>query len=149
MENNKPKGLISAEEESRISRSVVVWINKFEELTVPIVNFERLLPDEESMAISTIQGTYITKRFILGGHQAEYNFKVIYRIRPANSNDKRLLADELLNNLGDWAVANPPEIGEKINVIKVETTARASLFAAYDDGTEDHQIMIKLTYEVI
>lgn len=149
MQNNKSKILASAEEESNISRSVVVWVNKFDALTVPIVNFERLLADEESMAVSTIQGTYITKRFICGGHEAEYNFKIIYRIRPGNSNDKRLLADELLNNLGDWMTRNPPDLGEEITVINVETTARASVFAAYEDGTEDHQIMIKLIYEVI
>ena len=149
MADNRPKTLASAAEEASVSRSMVVWANKFKNLPVGIVNFERLLPDEESMALSTIQGTYITRKFIFGGHQAEYNFKVIYRIRPGNSNDKRLKADELLNEFGDWATTELPDIGEKIRVVKMETTARSSLFAAYEDGTEDHQILMKMTYEVI
>lgn len=49
-------------------------------------------------ALSTIQGTYITRRYILGGYQAEYQFKLIYRIKPGDSIDKRLEADELLNH---------------------------------------------------
>lgn len=146
---NKRKTLASAEEESEVSRRVVVWLNGYENLPVGMINFESLKADEESMAVSTIQGTYITRRFLYGGHEAEYGFKIVYRIRPGNSNDKRLAADELLNILGDWATINHPDLGEQIRVKRVETTARSSLFAAYNDGMEDHQVLMKLVYEVI
>lgn len=63
------------------------------------------------MALSTIQAAYITKKYILGGHEAEYQFKVIYRIKPGTSNDKRLSADEVLNSLGDWAAGQRPDLG--------------------------------------
>lgn len=98
--------LAATEEVDKISRSMLVWANTFPEKPVDIIKYEFLSTDqgdETGMALSTIQGTYITKRFILGGYQAEYQFKLIYRIKPGRSNDKRLEADELLNHFGDWA----------------------------------------------
>ncbi len=102
------------------------------------------------MALSTIQAAYIVKKYILGGYQAEYQFKVIYRMKPGNSNDKRLKADETLNALGDWAASEkPPAIGDGRKVIRIEPTTRSSLFAMYENGDEDHQILMKMNYEVI
>lgn len=102
------------------------------------------------MALSTIQAAYIVKKYILGGYQAEYQFKVIYRMKPGNSNDKRLKADETLNALGDWAASEkPPTIGDGHRVIRIEPTTRSSLFAVYENGDEDHQILMKMNYEVI
>ena len=100
------------------------------------------------MAMSTIQAAYILKKYILGGYKAEYQFKLIYRIKPGNSNDKRLKADELLDALGDWTIGQRPDIGEGKTVVSVEPTTRSSLFAVYENGDEDHQILMKLTYEV-
>jgi len=127
---------------------VLIWVNTFSENPVDIIRYEALTADTEAMALSNIQGTYITQRYILGGHRAEYQFKVIYRIKPGSSNDKRLKADELLNRLGDWACESAPDLGDGIRVVKVEVTAQASLFAMYENGDEDHQILMKLTYEV-
>lgn len=149
MESNKKIGLVSADEEAGISRKMVVWANSFPENPVALINYEQLGADAESMALSTIQGTYITKKFIYGGHEAEYQFKIVYRIYAGNSNDKRLRADELLDSFGDWASTESPYIGDGLKVLKIEPTTRSSLFAAYDDGTEDHQIMMRMTYEVI
>lgn len=102
------------------------------------------------MALSTIQAAYIVQKYILGGYQAKYQFKVIYRMKPGNSNDKRLKADELLNALGDWAASEtPPNIGDGRRVIRIEPTTRSSLFAVYENGDEDHQILMKMNYEVI
>lgn len=149
METKNNKGLPPAGDEDAISRKILVWLNDFPESPVALINFENLAADQESMALSTIQSSYITKRFIYGGYRGEYQFKVIYRIKPGNSNDKRLKADELLNRLGEWAKVNLPDLGEGITALKVEPSARASVFAAYDNGDEDHQILLKLSYEVI
>lgn len=128
-----------------------VWVNTFPEKPVGIIKYEFLnieQGEETAMALSTIQGTYITKRFILGGYQAEYQFKLIYRIKPGKSNDKRLEADELLNHFGDWARNQNPDLGDGIRALRVEPTTQSSKFAAYEDGYEDYQILMKLTYEV-
>ena len=139
---------IPAAEEDQISRKMLVWLNTFPQKPVDLIRFEFLPADSAAMAMSTIQAAYIVKKYILGGYQAEYQFKVIYRIKPGNSNDKRLKADELLNALGDWALTQTPDIGTGRRVIRVEPTTRSSLFAIYDNGDEDHQILMKLTYEV-
>ncbi|MEY8361591.1 hypothetical protein [Flavonifractor plautii] len=151
--NEKPRMLVAAEEVDKISRSMSIWVNTFPESPVSLIRYEFLnidkkTGDETAMALSTIQGTYITKRFILGGYQAEYQFKLIYRIKPGESNDKRLEADELLNHFGDWARKNLPDLGDEIRALRVEPTTQSSKFAAYEGGYEDYQILMKLTYEV-
>lgn len=151
--NEKPRSLASRAEEEQIARRMMIWANTFPDLPTDIydgtIMYEQLRDDTPSMALSAIQGTYITARYITGGHQAEYQYKVIYRIKPGNSMDKRLKADELLDKFGDWALLSPPDLGEGMRVVRNEPTTRSALFAAYDNGDEDHQILMKLTYEVI
>lgn len=150
---NKPVLLVSKTEEDQVSRNMVIWANTFPDLPDnlagdPAINFEYLVADFPCMALSTIQSTHILKRYILGGYQAEYQFKIIYRIKPGNSIDKRLKADELLDLFGDWARTQRPYIGDNTRVLHIEATTRSSMFAVYENGDEDHQILMKMTYEV-
>lgn len=142
------KKAVSASEEYQVSRKLLVWLNTYPEKPVDLIRFEFLPADTTAMAMSTIQAAYILQKYILGGYKAEYQFKLIYRIKPGNSNDKRLKADELLDALGDWTIGQRPDIGEGKTVVSVEPTTRSSLFAVYENGDEDHQILMKLTYEV-
>ena len=142
------KKAVSAAEEYQVSRKLLVWLNTYPEKPVDLIRFEFLPADTTAMAMSTRQAAYILKKYILGGYKAEYQFKLIYRIKPGNSNDKRLKADELLDALGDWTIGQRPDIGEGKTVVSVEPTTRSSLFAVYENGDEDHQILMKLTYEV-
>ncbi len=156
---NEKTALVTAEEEDKISRNVLIWLNTFPDIPdavmvgnpVTPIGFEFLVNDQPGMALSTIQSPYITKRYILGGYEAEYQFKVIYRITPGNSpsSDKRLKADELLDQLGDWTQCSFPDLGAGIRAVRVEPTTRSSKFAEYENGDEDHQILMKMTYEVI
>lgn len=127
-----------------------MWLNTFPGIPedIDLIRFESLPADGVGMALSTIQSAYIVKKYIVGGYQAEYQFKVIYRVKPGNSNDKRLKADEVLNALGDWVETGNPDIGDGRRVIRIEATTRSSLFAAYENGDEDHQILMKMNYEV-
>ena len=149
----KVRSLVTSEEADKISRAMSVWANTFPDKPVAVIRYEFLDIDEKTgeetaMALSTIQGTYITRRYILGGYQAEYQFKIIYRIKPGNSNDKRLQDDEMLNRFGDWAMDQKPDLGEGVNALRVEPTTQSSKFAQYEDGSEDYQILMRLTYEV-
>lgn len=150
-ENKTPLAFVEQAEEEKMSRKVMVWINTFPDIPpeVDTIRYESLKDDVTSMALSTIQGAYITRRYILGGHEAEYQFKVIYRIKPGNSMDARLKADELLDKLGVWASRNKPDLGEGIRALRATPTSQSSLYAIYENGDEDHQILMKLTYEVI
>lgn len=149
--NDKPIIKASSEEESKISRKLVQWINNYPDLpyNVSMVKYEYLLT-APSLAISSETGAVINKQYITGGHAAEYQFKVIYAIpNPGTSDNERLKADELLDNIGIWASHNMPDLGEGIENIKIVPTSSATMFARYENGDEDHQIFLKLTYEVI
>lgn len=147
---NKNVYLVTAMEQDKISRILLYWLNEYPDLPASI-NYEFLSSGEPSMALSTIQGATKTKRYITGGYEAQYQFKVIYRAQPGDSNDGRLRADETLNDLGDWACTNPdlPDLGVGISCLRIETNARSSLFGRYENGDEDHQILMTMTYEVI
>ena len=149
--DSKQKKLVSAEEEQDISRKMMIWANSFSDDDMPAatINYEFLAANSASMALSTIQGAYITQKYILGGHEAEYQFKIIARIIPGNSNDKRLKCDAMLNRFGDWAMQNLPSLGDGMRVRRMEAVSRAAVFAVYQDGWEDHQILMKMKYEVI
>lgn len=146
---NKPRALVEDNERAEIDRSVLIWLNTYPDLPVAAVTTESQLGiNEPGMAVSSITNAYINKSYILGGYQAEYQFTLIYRIRPGNSMDKSLLANESLNRVGDWARKNPPSLGVGINVRKVDPVSIAQTYALYEDGDEDHHIPIKITYEV-
>lgn len=149
--DSKQKKLVSAEEEQDISRKMMIWANSFSDDDMPAatINYEFLAADTAGMALSVIQGAYITRKYILGGHEAEYQFKIIARIFPGTSNDKRLKADAMLNRFGDWAMQNDPNLGDGIVVQSMEVSGRAAMFARYEGGAEDHHILMKMTYEVI
>lgn len=151
MENRQLKS-VSNTEVDKISRLLLVWLNKCpaKPEDIDLIRYEYLAASAPAMALSTIQGAYITHEYILGGYEAEYQFKLIYRINAGMSNDIRLKADEALNSIGDWAadIGQRPNLGDSINVRRIECASRASIFAAYDNGDEDHQIIMKLTYEV-
>lgn len=144
----KIKNTVSSAEEDQVSRKLLVWLNTFPEKPVDLIRFEFLPADTEAMAMSTIQAAYIVRKYILGGYQAEYQFKLIYRVKPGSSMDTRLKADETLNALGDWVSGKRPDIGEGKRVISMDPTTRSSMFAVYENGDEDHQILMKLNYEV-
>ena len=146
--NNKPISFLSNAETDRVSRALLAWLNEYPDKPVNI-SFEGLRPDTVGIALSTIQGAYKTRQYITGGYEAQYQFKLIYRLQPSDSND-RLAADELLNAFGDWAAQRPdkPDIGAG-NVLRIECNTRSSLFAVYEDGSADHQILLTMTYEVI
>lgn len=150
MAKNKPNALVSGKEADQVSRILLGWLNQFPEKPVTRIEFEYLNVGVPSMAMSTIQAAYKTAQYILGGYRAQYQFKVVYRLQPGNSNNSRLKADEILNSLADWAVArtDKPVLGPGIHVLSIVSNTRSSLFGRYENGDEDHQILMTMTYEV-
>lgn len=149
MSENKPKVLVGTEEEERVGRALLLWLNTWPEKPVARIDFEELPADGVGMTLSAIQAAFKTRQFIDGSYEAQYQFKIVYRLQPGD-NDSRLSADEALNRLGAWAERSPvkPELGENVLVRSVQRDSCASLFAAYDDGSRDHQILMNLRYEV-
>lgn len=146
---NKPRVMVADSERAEIDRNVLIWLNTCPDIPVATVTTESQLgTNEPGMAVSSITNAYINQAYIYGGYQAEYQFTLIYRIRPGNSMNKSLVANETLNRIGDWARRNKPDLGKGIHVQKVEPISIAETYAQYEDGDEDHHIPIKITYEV-
>lgn len=149
-DNQKNVTYLSNEETADVSRKMLSWINQYPDKPVKRIDYEYLYSDVPCMALSTIQGAYKIRQYITGGYQAQYQFKIIYRLQPSN-NDDRLTADEVLNTLGAWAAQpeNKPDIGAGKRVVRVTCNSLSSVFGAYANGDEDHQILMTMTYEVI
>lgn len=144
----KTKQNVSFTEEDQVTRKLLAWLNTYPARPTDGIGFEFLPADREAMTLSTIQAAYMTKRYITGGYRTEYQFRIIYRVKPGNSFDRRLGADEALNALGDWSIGKRPDIGVGKTVVSIEPVTRASTLALYENGDEDHQILMKLIYEV-
>lgn len=150
---DRPVEFVSGLEESDISKKMLKWLNTWPAqnpdvpLSIDLIDYEFMDAKDECMAMSLIQSTYIIERFISGSYIADYQFKIVYRSKP-RSPDARLNADDLLNQLGEWATGQKPDIGSGLEVQELEQTTRSSLFARMEDGWEDHQIFMRMTYKV-
>lgn len=143
---------IAASERRDLDRLMMVWANQFEGIPdgIMLIKYEYFSAKTVGMALSTVQGAYITKSYIYGGHIADYDFEIHYQIAPPGESDsKRLNAVELLNTFGDWASENWPDIGNGRQVLDLRTTSGASYLGATSDNYEDYMIPLKLTYEVM
>lgn len=151
MNSNDKRTPVAASERRDLDRLMLAWANTFPGIpeNVMFIKYEYFAAKSTGMALSSVQGAYITKRYIYGGHVAEYDFEVHYQITPPGENDsKRLQAVELLNAFGEWAEESRPDIGGGRRVLKLQTTSGASYLGATDDHYEDYLIPLKLTYEV-
>lgn len=143
--------MVSKSEPNQISRIMLSWLNEYPDKPVDITNYEYLNAGVPGMALSTIQAEYKVKQYILGGYLAQYQFKVVYRVQPGNSNNNRLKAEELLSNFGYWASkrTDMPVLGDGIRCKQIKVTAPPSFYGRYENGDEDYQILMNMFYEVI
>lgn len=147
----KPVMLAPGREKTDLDRLMLIWANRFPDIpaNVELIKYEYFAAKTVGMALSSVQGAVITKKYICGGYQAEYSFEVHYQIAPpGTSDDKRLKAVETLNKFADWAQTQRPDIGEGRRAIRVETTAFASYLGKTNDQYEDYIVPLKLIYEV-
>ncbi len=143
MPTSKKISYVTAREQEGISRAVLSWLKKHN----PDIEFEYLPPERSGMSLTTIQGAYKTAQYIDGSYEAQYQFGILYRSLPTDS-EERLDAESELNKLGEWAEENRPDLGDEKNVTTVQRTSSASLIARYEDKVEDYQILMTMEYEV-
>lgn len=138
---------VSATEADKIARSVRTWLNTYTGKPAP-VDFE-YLTETKGLALTTVQAAYKTAQYIDGTYQAQYQFALVYRTIPATA-EQRMQADEVLNAFGAWAEGlSGLTLGTNITAIKLTRNAPSALTYRYDNGAEDHQILMTLLYEVI
>lgn len=146
MDENK-KELVSAEEQKRISRAVLEWLNSYEDKPGKKVDFE-YLGKTSGLCLSTVQSAFKLRQYIVGGYEAQYQFQIVLRLIANDVND-RLDADAALDAFGEWAEQNPPDTPPGINRWRVRRDTGASFMERYDNNAEDHSIQMTLNYEVI
>ena len=147
----KPVMLASSNEKADLDRLMLIWANRFPGIpeNVDLIKYEYFAAKTVGMALSSVQGAVITKKYICVGYQAEYSFEIHYQIEPpGTSDDKRLKTVEVLNKFADWAQTQRPDIGEGRRALRVETTAFASYLGVTNDQYEDYIVQLKLIYEV-
>lgn len=143
--------LVSASEEAQIRRVVLGTLNGSGKLPVGAIRYEQLDEGVSGMSMHVEQGAYKVKEYITGGYRAQLRFSLWYRIQPGDSSDERLRADEALDDLGEWAckLENLPELGGTLRAVQIVTNERAGAKGVWDNGDEDHRILLTLTYENI
>lgn len=148
LQNDSIKILVPADEQAELSRILRAWLQRCPDKPLERVDFE-YLGENEGLTLSTIQAAFKTRQFIGGSYEAQYQFKIIYRT-IATTADERLRADEVLDQMGAWAEANTdkPQIADNIRVKRISRDTQAALFDRYEGDVEDHQILMKLIYEV-
>ena len=146
-EQKKPLKAVSKAENDKISRALLSWFNTWPDKP-DRVRFSFLADDALGLMLMPIQGAYKVKEYVRGSYTGRYQFKLVYRVMPGNSDDKRLKADEVLDNMADWAVYNTekPTLGQGKQVTNIEANSRAALLVPYQDGSEDHQILMTMEY---
>lgn len=142
---NEPIRDVTPEAE-QIARAVRAWLNTYPDKPMRMVDVE-FLGETSGLAMSTVQAAYKTRRFILGGYQAQYQFSILYQTIPTTTNE-RLEADETLNNYAAWVEATRPELPESCRFLRCTRNTNAALLGRDADGSEVHQILFTLLYEV-
>lgn len=148
--DSEKKILTTAADEDITVRKLLQWLNTYEALPEGIVIADNYLEDDAPAMCLASETDNIIRRYITGGYQAQFSFRILYRVQP-DGNNERLKADEVLNKMADWVVNNwkNAELSAARSVRSINVTGRSALLARYDNGDEDHSVQLLMTYEVI
>ena len=138
--------LIITTEAEQIERAVRAWLNTYSDKPARTVDVE-YLGDGTGLTMSTVQAAYKTRQFITGGYQAQYQFSILYQSFPTTANE-RLEMDEALNNYALWIESTKPELPENCRFRRCTRNTNAALLGRDANGSEVHQILFTLLYEV-
>ena len=137
-------------EAEQIARAVRAWLQTYPNKPATKVDVE-YLGEGTAITISTVQAAYKTRQFITGDYQAQYQFSLLYKAFPTTTT-ARLEADEILNDYALWAVQNTSDLAdrlpEKCQFTRLARDTPAALLGRDADGSEVHQILFTLLYEV-
>ena len=138
-------------ESDQVERAVRTWLQQYPEKPINKVDYE-FLGETTGLTISTVQAAYKVNRYITGGYKAQYQFSLMYAAIPTTTNE-RIEMDETLGRYAAWAEATaaeylPQYLPEKCRFRRLFRNTNAALLGRDANGSEVHQIMITLEYEV-
>ncbi len=140
---------VSGAESVRAARALLKWFNSCGLLPKCVGRIEaEYLSSYTSMGLFSAAAPVKTKSFISGAYEAQFQFSLQYRTAAASSED-RLNALDTLSAIAAWAEQSQslPKMGRGLRAIQVERSSPAVLAARYDDGSEDYQILMVLSYQ--
>lgn len=145
---------VSGPEQDQVGRALLSWLNEYPEFPEYVRRIEaEYLSNSDSMGLFATSSAYKIEEYISGAYDAQYQFALQYRT-TANNTNKRLDAAEALSDIAAWAerrCENPldrPDLGLGKRAINVERNSPAVMISRYEDGKEDYQILMVMTYEV-
>lgn len=122
------------------------------------VRIEDVTPKPNVIGLFPTQGAVYVSKYISGAFEAQYPFRLMYRVKPG-SDDSKITAGDVLGLIGEWMegrsitynddsyqVSAYPELTDGREITAIERQTTASLFALYDDGTADYQITMVARY---
>lgn len=145
----RERNTVSGMEQAQVARALLAWLNAWAPLPRRVERIEaEYLSNGTSMGLFAAAAPFKTREFISGAYEAQFQFSLQYRTAPACS-EERLEAMEVLNSLAGRAESGTlPTLGGGMNAVCVERASPAVVAARYDDGSEDYQILMTLTYQV-
>ena len=149
--DNENRVLEVTPEAEQIARMMRTWLTTYPDKPVRMVDVE-FLGETSALSIATTQAAYKVKSYITGNYQAQYQFAILYQTIPTSVNE-RLEADERLNNYAAWVVAYaktelPSRMPPNCRFYRLTQNTNAALLARDETGTEIHQVLFTLIYEV-
>ena len=145
----RERNTVPGSEQAQVARALLAWLNACGPLPRRVERIEaEYLSNCTGMGLFAAAAPFKTREFINGAYEAQFQFSLQYRTAPACSED-RLEAMEALNTLAGRAESGTlPELGGGMDAVCVERSSPAVIAARYEDGSEDYQILMVLTYQV-
>lgn len=144
--------LIITPEADQVERAVRTWLQQYPEKPIAKVDYD-FTGEATWLTMETIQAAYKTAPgYICGGYPAQYQFAILYQSIPTTTNE-RLEMDEVLGKYAAWAEATaaeylPQYLPQKCRFRRLNRNTNAALLGRDANGSEIHQIMFTLLYEV-
>lgn len=129
--------------------AIMLWLASCPVLPsgVPL-SFEDLPENDAGLCVTSNQGAFYSRRYITGGYEAAYDWRILYRVLPSDGEDALDAIGEL-NCISAWCeqAASLPVI-PGATVRKIERTSDVAVTAVYDDGCRDYAAGFRMTWEV-
>lgn len=151
METNEALREITPEAD-QVERAVRTWLQQYPEKPINKVDYD-FTGETSGLTMETIQAAYKTARgYILGGYPAQYQFAILYLSIPTTTNE-RIEMDEALGKYAAWAEATAADylqqyLPQRCRFRSLKRNTNAALLGRDADGSEVHQILFTLLYEV-
>lgn len=105
----------------------------------------KLEKKDVAFMMQPLSGTKEVRRYVNGSFRGQWPFALYVRI-DGEDTASRLDALKCLNDAACWLETSPmPEIGNNITAEKIDSEL-PSLAAQYENGEEDYQVILRLTF---